>query len=106
MFIQESVKFDNINATTAPFTLTLGGYYNCNISGATFGTVELQQLAEDNVTWISLKFAFNNAGVEADLVIGSFGANGMKPFILAPGTYRFAIAGATLVYASLTRCPI
>lgn len=104
---QEAFKFDNISVSTLPFSLTLGGYYNVNVS-ATFGggNVELQQLAEDSVTWLSLMFPFNNAGVEVDLVIGKFSANGMKPFILAPGTYRFTVTTATAVFASIARCPI
>lgn len=104
---QEAFKYDNISATTTSFGPILGGYYNVNVS-ATFGggTVELQQLAEDGVTWLSIKFPFNNAGAEVDLVIGSFSANGMKPFILAPGQYRIAITTATAVFVSVTRCPI
>lgn len=103
MIATEAVKFDNINATTASF-LTLGGFYNATVI-ATFGggSVELQQLAEDGATWVSLLFPFNNAGVEVDLVIGKFTANGMKQFILAAGQYRFLVTTATAVYASLTR---
>lgn len=108
MLVSEAVKFDNIGVgNTLGFALTMGGYYNVMVS-ATFGggTVELQQLAEDGVTWVSLKFGFNNAGAEVDLVIGSFSANGVKPFVLAPGTYRFAVTTATAVFASVVRCPL
>jgi hypothetical protein len=103
---QEAVKFDNISVTTGPFVLTLGGPYNACVN-ATFGggTVELQVLGEDGVTWCSLYFWFNNAGAEIDLIIGKFLVAGMKPFILAPGTYRWAITTATAVFASVVRAP-
>lgn len=102
----EAVGFSNIAASTAAFALTLGGRYSVSVI-ATFGggSVKLQKLGPDNTTFIDIQAPFNNAGVEADLVISTFSANGTKDFVLAPGQYKFVITTATAVYISLARCP-
>ncbi len=105
-FAQEAVNFANIAASTAKFELTLGGKYAVYVS-ATFGggSVKLQTLSPDGTTWLDIQAPFNNAGTEADLVIGTFSANGMKVLDLPPAGYRFTIATASAVYAAVVRCP-
>lgn len=102
----EGKSFSNISATTAAFPLTLGGKYSVSVV-ATFGggSVKLQQLGPDGSTFLDQQAAFNNAGTEADLVISTFAANGTKVLDLPPGQYKFTIATATAVYASITRVP-
>lgn len=71
--------FSNINATTAAFNLT-GGRYAVVLVGATFGTLTLQVLAGDGVTYVSY------AGLSA------LAANTAGAFDLPPGTYKLVLA--------------
>lgn len=107
---QEAVSFSNISASTAAFSLTLGGAYAVSVKGSNFGTVTLQKFGPDSTTWLDLKAAFDKpdgtGGTEEDLVIGAFAADGDKVFTLSPGKYRFTISSATAVYASIVRCPM
>ena len=85
--------FSNISATTAAFSL-LGGKYG--VAGvATFGggSVKLQTLGPDGTTWLSV-------GTATDLA-----AAGYAVIDLPAGQYRFTIATATAVYASIWRIP-
>jgi uncharacterized surface anchored protein len=102
----EGISFIGNANNPASFTLTLGGRYAVTVE-ATFGggTVELQCQGPGG-TFVSLKAPFNNAGTEADLVIGSFAAAGQKVLDLAPGTYKFVITTATVVSASIARAPL
>jgi hypothetical protein len=88
------------------FNLPYGGQYAVGVS-ATFGggNVELQILGPDGSTFISIYQFFNNAGAEADLIIGKFLANGMKVFYLPAGQYKFVVTTATAVYANVIRVP-
>ena len=81
------VKFTNISATPASFTLR-GGCYGVTVMGTGFGTVTLNKLAADGTTYIS-------TGI-------SFSANGYLSANLPNGTYQLAIATATAVYAEIT----
>jgi hypothetical protein len=85
--------FSNIAATTAPFSL-LGGKYGA-AAVATFGggSVKLQTLGPDNSTWLSV------------LAATDFAAAGYAVIDLPAGQYRFTIATATAVYASVFRIP-
>jgi hypothetical protein len=87
----ESVKFGNINATTAAFGLK-GGNYALVVS-ASFGggNIQLQILSLDGVTWINM-----GAPITAASVVN---------LSLPSGSYRLAITTATAVYASLTSVP-
>jgi hypothetical protein len=89
----EAVSFSNIAATTAPFVLR-GGEYGVSCT-ATFsaGTVKLQRLAGDGVTYVSVSAATD------------FAAAGYSPQYLPAGTYRWTIATATAVYAEVVRIP-
>ncbi len=78
--------FSNISATTAAFKLD-GGLYGVSVIATGFGTVTLQALGPDGATWLTPLTAFS--------------ANGFATAYLAPGQYRFAIASATAVYASI-----
>jgi len=89
--VQDSKQFLNIAATTAAFFLG-GGKYGIDVS-ATFGggSVKLQKLLADGVTYIS-------CGAD-------FTANGYATTDLSSGGYRFAVTTATAVYANLQRIP-
>lgn len=76
--VGEAVKFDNIGATTSAFRLDCGGPYNVSVKASTYGTVTLQQLAEDGVTWLTAATAF--------------AADGTATPTLPPGVYRVALA--------------
>lgn len=89
-------------------TIEFGGKFQVsviatNISGS--NTVELQVLGPDGSTWLSIYDTFNNAGTEADLIVGKFGANGAKNLDLAPGQYRFVVTTATSLIANVSRVP-
>lgn len=88
------------------FAVNFGGNFQVSVV-ATFGggTVELQVLGPDGSTWLSLFDAFNNAGTEADLIVGKFSAAGSKNLFLAPGQYRFNLTTATALSANLSRVP-
>lgn len=90
----QSVKFSNISATTAAFTLT-GGKYGAAVV-ATFGggSVKLQALGPDASTWLSVAS------------VTDFTAAGYGTVDLPPGQYRFTIATASAIYASVTSIPI
>lgn len=84
-------RFSDISATTSAFTLA-GGRYDVQVT-ATFGggSVTLQSLSVDGSTWFTALTAFTAAGrASADL---------------APGQYRFAVATASAVYASIAAVP-
>lgn len=84
---------DNIAATTAAFPLA-GGAYWFEVA-ATFGggTVKLQKLGPDDVTWFDV-------GTTTTLT-----AAGGASVALPQGSYRVNIATATAVYASVVRIP-
>lgn len=70
---RETIRFDNISATTAAFTLT-GGQYGFTVV-ATFGggSVTLQILGEDASTWLTAATAVTVAGyATAYLVAGRY----------------------------------
>jgi hypothetical protein len=87
-------SFSSISANTAAFTLK-GGYYMV-AAVATFsgGSVELQLLGPDQSTWLSAPTALKLT------------AAGTIAGYLPPGQYRFAIATATAVYASVAGVPV
>lgn len=88
------------------FPVNFGGFFSVAVV-ATFGggSVELQVLGPDATTWLSLYDTFNNAGAEADLIVGKFAANGAKNLYLSPGQYRFVLTTATVLSATLSRVP-
>lgn len=91
---------------TGPVVLE-GGVYSVSVI-ATFGggNVALKQLGPDNATYIDVKQSFDDgSSTIADLVIGSFSANGQKIVILPPGRYHLLVTTATAVYANIVRCP-
>jgi hypothetical protein len=85
----EKQSFSNISATTANFTLR-GGLYGVDVHATAFnaGSVTLQKLANDGVTFVTCLAAFS--------VDGYGSAN------LPSGTYRFAVSLATGVFIALT----
>lgn len=105
MSANESIKFSNIAATTSPFVL-VGGCYMVNCKATGYGTIKLQVLGPDGVTYLDIKQAFDNAGTEQDDVIGTFAADGSKVLALAPGQYRLTVASCTAIYVTVTRVPL
>lgn len=98
-------SFSNV-ASSQQFTLTEdAGDFLMEVIGTGFGTVELQKLGPDGSTYLSLKAPFNNTSTEADLIIGSFAANGSKVLRLSPGKYQVTIATTTAVYVRISRIP-
>lgn len=88
----EGFSASNISVTTASFILKFGGIFVMTTQGQGFGSVTLQILGGDGVTWITAATAVT--------------ANGMSgPLSLPAGTYRFAISNATAVYVNLNRVP-
>ena len=81
--------FSNVAATQGPFTL-YGGTYGVTAT-ATWGggSVTLQMLAPDGVTWIT--------------ALAAFTANGYGAISLPPGQYRFLVTTATAVFVSIGR---
>lgn len=90
----EGQSFRNISATTAAFTLTLGGYYDVAAS-ATWGggNAHLQRMLPDGSTFVDVGASTN------------FTANGAVIVQLPPGTYKFTVTTAAAVYLSVSRVP-
>lgn len=89
----EAVSFSNISASTAPFALRGGKYGVATLATFGGGSVKLQALGPDGSTYLSLSSA------------SDFTAAGGAVVDLPPGQYRFTIATATAVYASVCRIP-
>lgn len=70
-------QFANISTTTAPFYLD-GGTYGLSVKASTFGTVTLQVLLADDVTYATAATAFSG--------------DGFAVVDLPPGMYKWAIA--------------
>lgn len=88
-FLRGNAKsFSNISATTAAFSLPAGNYGVTVMATFGGGSVTLQRLAADATTWVTCLTAFTAAGYATVL--------------LPAGSYRFAIATATAVYADIT----
>lgn len=86
----DSVKFENISASTENFELK-GGVYQMACVAAVYGTVRISQLLPDGVTYGSPTAAHS--------------ANGVLLASLPPGQYRVTIVGASGVYFSIARIP-
>lgn len=88
-FPRDGFTFSNISATTAAFELG-GGKYGVYAS-ATWGggSVTLQAVGPDGTTLVT--------------VLTAFTANGYASVDLPPGLYKFAVATASAVYASVFR---
>src|SRR5690349_13093891 len=66
--------FANIDATTAAFTISVGGLYCATCVGSTFGTVTLQQLGPDDTTWLGVTLMTGTATVTAGTEPGAVAA--------------------------------
>lgn len=82
-------SFSNVSTTQGPFKL-FGGTYGV-VASATWGggSVTLQTLSADGVTFVTCMTAFS--------------ANGYASAALAPGQYQFLVTTATAVYVSIAR---
>ena len=83
-----SLIFTNISASTSPFQL-LGGTYGMTATAAAWasGSVTLQILSADQLTWINASTAFS--------------ANGFSTGHLVNGIYRVMVAGIANGYVSI-----
>lgn len=85
----------------------MGGRYALDLICTGTPALEIQKLGPDGSTYLSIVYYFNNAGTEADLVIGKLLLSGQsKSLDLAPGIYRIVIATSTANYVQLTRVPV
>lgn len=87
----DTVKFSNIAATTALFTLR-GGRYAIMGAATGAGTMGLQMLMPDGTSMIAVHTAFNTI-------------TGLIVVELPPGQYQFVIATFTAVFATICRIP-
>ncbi len=93
--VGEGKDFQNIAATTSPFTVTIGGLYMFNVKGSTFGTVALHVLLPDDATYAAVDIMTGTATVTAGTVQGvatSFAADGTGLVYLSAGRYKIVIA--------------
>jgi hypothetical protein len=83
-----SIVFSNISVTTSPFRL-LGGTYGITATAATWasGTVTLQILSADQLTWINVSAAFT--------------ANSFATVTVPNGIYRVLVASVANAYVSI-----
>lgn len=91
----ESIKFNEIDATTAGFALYGGRYLLLVVATWGGGSVAVESLAPD-ASWIAVP------NVEGDAVAG----DGAFHYDLPPGQYRLALTTATDVLGALTRIPL
>lgn len=84
----------NVSATTSAFQLRGGKYAAAVVATFGGGSVKLQTLGPDGTTWISVASATD------------FTAAGYGTVDLPAGQYRWTIATASAVYASVYRVPI
>lgn len=87
----DRVVFSNIAATTAPFSLRGGSYWIETKSTGT-GTLDLQRLGPDGVTYTAR-------------ITQITATAGQQTISLPPGTYKWAIATFTANYLEITRIP-
>lgn len=104
--LQDRISFSNVS-TSQQFAL-MGGRYNVSVIGTSFGTVAVQKLGPDGSTYLDIKAPMPGAtaGSEADLVVGSFAANGVKTLDLAAGSYQLTVTTTTAVYAEIARVTV
>jgi hypothetical protein len=83
-----SIVFTNISGSTSPFRL-LGGTYGITCTAATWasGSVTLQILSADQVTWINASAAFS--------------ANSFATVTMPNGIYRLSVASVANAYVSI-----
>jgi hypothetical protein len=82
-----SIVFTNISASTSPFRLVAGTYGMWVTATWSSGSVTLQILSADQLTWVTALTAFS--------------ANSFATVSLPNGIYRVNVTSATAVYASL-----
>lgn len=83
----------NISANSSAFQLRGGKYAVAAVATFGGGSVKLQALGPDGSTYLSVA-----SGTD-------FTAAGYGTVDLPPGQYRWTVATATAVYASVTRIP-
>lgn len=104
----ESNLYTSATATNSGAFLLTGGNYHAAVIQTGSGTVELQRLGPDGTTWLPIMGQFNNAGAEADLKLLLWTAaaqNAAKRAYLGPGSYRWAVATSTNIFAEIVRIP-
>jgi hypothetical protein len=89
----DAKAFSNISATTAAFGLKGGKYAVTALGTFGGGSVKFQTLGPDGSTWISVS-SLTDFTVAGDATVD-----------IPPGQFRFTIATATAVYASVAGIP-
>lgn len=89
----DGALFSNISANTAAFHLRGGKYAAAAVATFGGGSVKLQALGPDGSTYLSVSSTTD------------FTAAGYGVVDLPAGQYRFTVATATAVYASVYRVP-
>lgn len=98
--------YHSATATSSPTFLLEGGVYAVSVLQTGAGSVKLQRVGPDGSTLLDLTEPFNNAGTEADLVVGTFAGNLCKSRLyLGPGTYQWTVTTSTAIFAELVRIP-
>lgn len=86
----DSPKLLNQAAGTYALGALRGGYYWIETNSTGAGTVDLQRLGPDGVTWSAA-------------ITQITATHGQQSIALAPGTYRVVIVGFTANYVEVTR---
>jgi hypothetical protein len=83
-----SIVFSNISTTTSPFRL-LAGTYGMTVTAAAWasGTITLEILSADQLTWINVSAAFT--------------ANSFATVTVPNGIYRVLVASVANAYVSI-----
>ena len=87
--------YTTATATNSPAFYLKGGYYMVTAQFTSAGSVELQALAPDGSTWMSLPTALKLT-TTATMIAG----------YAPPGQYRFTVTTVTSVTAVVTGVPI
>lgn len=91
-----AAAFSNISATPAAFALYGGTYMLTAHATWGGGSVQLNRLAADGVTFVPVSSAYGTAALAKLSADGS-----ISPIPLAPGTYQLAVATATGLYVDI-----
>jgi len=87
--VADTYAASNISATTAALVLTGGRYGIDYVASWLGGSVTLQKLAGDHVTWVTAATAWL--------------ANGYAVVDIPGGTYRLLVVSSSSIYVTITR---
>jgi hypothetical protein len=99
MRASEAFSFLDIAATTAPFNIRCGGLYSAVCSATGTGSVILEQLSGDGVTYCPVPTITGSAS-------GFTATTGVLQYYLPRGTFKFVVSTFTAIYIAMQRVPI